>query len=211
MILQASPDGKSLGDCPFTQRANLALKVKGVKVTYILIDLGNKPKWYFEVNPAGTAPALQFGDRVIGDSYEVVQYLDKTYPSPSLKPEGNEAAEKTTANVFNIFSAWAKNQDKEKDAQLEADFTAELKKIDDFMSKSKGPLLCGEAWSVADCALVPRLYHIQTVAHYYKNYLKFNDFQHLKRYMEYAFATPEFKATDYPVEWVIAGWAKYFQ
>jgi hypothetical protein len=29
--------------------------------------------------------------------------------------------------------------------------------------------------------------------------------------MEYAFATPEFKATDYPTEWVVAGWAKYFQ
>ena len=64
MHVQASPDGKSLGDCPFTQRANLALKVKKVPVTYILIDLSNKPKWYFSVNSAGTAPALQFGDQV---------------------------------------------------------------------------------------------------------------------------------------------------
>ena len=62
--MQASPDGKSLGDCPFTQRANLALKVKKVRVTYVLIDLHNKPKWYFIVNPAGTAPALEFGDKV---------------------------------------------------------------------------------------------------------------------------------------------------
>ena len=200
-----------MGDCPFTQRANLALKVKGVKVTYILIDLSDKPKWYFEVNPSGTAPALQFGERMIGDSYEIVQYLDSSYPTPSLKPPGNEEAEKVTGNVFNIFSAWAKNQDRSKDAELEDNFTAELKKVDDFLSKSKGPLLCGDSWSVADCALVPRLYHIKTVSHYYKNYTKFNDLEHLKKYMEYSFATKEFKATDYPTEWVVAGWAKYFQ
>ena len=149
--------------------------------------------------------------KVIGDSYEIVQYLDRTYPSPSLKPPGNDEAEKVTGNVFNIFSAWAKNQDKNKDAELEANFTAELKNIDEFLAQSKGPLLCGEAWSVADCALVPRLYHIRTVAHYYKNYTRFNDFDNLKKYMEYTFATPEFKATDYPTEWVVAGWAKFFQ
>lgn len=210
-MIQASPDGKSLGDCPFTQRANLALKVKGVRVTYILIDLGNKPKWYFAVNPAGTAPSLQFGDRVITDSYDIVQYLDSTYPTPSLKPPGDKEAEEVTGNVFNVFSAWAKNKDKSKEVEFEATFNAELKKIDDFLSQSKGPLLCGESWSVADCALVPRLYHIRTVAHYYKNYTKLNEFSHLVKYMEYAFATPEFKATDYPTEWVIAGWAKHFQ
>ena len=148
---------------------------------------------------------------MIGDSYEIVQYLDRTYPSPSLKPPGNEEAKKVTGNVFNVFSAWAKNQDKSKDSELEANFTAELKKIDKFLSQCKGPLLCGEAWSVADCALVPRLYHIRTVAHYFKNYTKFNDFGNLKKYMEYSFATQEFKATDYPTEWIVAGWAKYFQ
>ena len=169
------------------------------------------------IPPKNSSPPLPYKihthtyAQVIGDSYEIVQYLDRTYPSPSLKPPGNDEAEKVTGNVFNVFSAWAKNQDKSKDAELEANFTAELKKIDEFLSQSKGPLLCGEAWSVADCALVPRLYHIRNVAHYYKNYTKFSDFANLGKYMEHAFGTPEFKATDYPMEWVIAGWAKYFQ
>lgn len=62
--MQASPDGKALGDCPFTQRANLAIKLKGVQATYTLIDLKNKPQWFFKVNPDGTTPVLQFGDQV---------------------------------------------------------------------------------------------------------------------------------------------------
>lgn len=209
--IQASPDGKSLGDCPFTQRANLALKVKKVRATYILIDLKNKPKWYFDVTSAGTAPALQFGDKVIADSYEIVQYLDATYPEPSLKPSGNEEAEEMTKNVFSLFSAWAKSSKEPGAKDAEAKFTAELQKINDFLGRGKGPLLCGSSWSVADCALVPRLYHISNVAEHYLQYTQYKSMKNLMAYMDYAFSTPEFKATDYKPEWILEGWAKYFQ
>lgn len=187
------------------------MKVKKVACTYILIDLSNKPKWFFEVNPAGTAPALQYGDKIIADSYEIVQYMDATYPSPSLKPEGNEEAEKLTGNIFNLFSAWAKCHKGPEAAKAEADFTAELQKIDDYLGKGSGPFLCGGGWSVADCNLVPRLYHISTVAQHYLNYTKMKEMANVSKYMDYTFSTPEFKATDYPREWVLTGWAKYFQ
>ena len=207
--MQVSPDGKSLGDCPFSQRANLAFKVKKVSATYTLIDLGNKPNWFLALSPAGSVPVLDTGSKIIDDSYEIVQYLDTTYPSPSLKPPGNEAAEKETGDIFNKFSAWAKHC-KESSAQEHKDaFITELKRVDDFIGKSGGPLLCGEDWSVADCALIPRLYHIDSVATHFLNY-NITDFVNVKRYMDHAFATKEFKATDYPREWILTGWAKYF-
>ena len=208
---QASPDGKRLGDCPFTQRANLAMKVKKVNSTYVLIDLSKKPKWFLGVNPAGSAPALQYGDKVIGDSYEIVQYMDATYPNPSLKPPGNQEAEEATGQIFNLFSAYAKHFKEPSAAEAEAKFTAEMEKIDAFLGKSKGPLLCGGDWSVADCSLIPRLYHITTVAEHYMNYNKHKNMTHLMKYMEYTFSTAEFKATDYPKEYILTGWAKYFQ
>lgn len=211
--MQASPDGKSLGDCPFTQRANLAFKIKKVPATYIIIDLSNKPQWFLDLFPTTkSTPAIQYGnDGLIGDSYEIVQHLDKAYPSPSLKPPGNENAEAVTGNIFNVFSAWAKHNKEANKDELEAAFTAELKKIDDFLSKSDGPLLCGSAWSVADCALVPRLYHMETVANHFLHYNKMDTFKHVKQYMDHTFSTEEFKATNYPREWILTGWAKYFQ
>ncbi|XP_064397323.1 uncharacterized protein LOC135344129 [Halichondria panicea] len=209
LCVKASPDGKSLGDCPFTQRANLAFKVKKVPVTYTLIELSKKPQWFLALTPGGSVPVLQYGDTVNGDSYEIVQYLDATYPEPSLKPPGNEEAEKATGDIFNKFSAWAKHF-KDPNAQEAKDaFVAEMKKVDDFVSKS-GPLLCGSPWSVADCALVPRLYHMQTVADHFMGY-KIDQFNNVKRYMDYSFATEEFKQTDYPREWILTGWAKYFK
>lgn len=207
---QASPDGKSLGDCPFTHRANLAFKIKKVPATYVLIDLRNKPKWYSAVNPAGTVPALSFGDRTITESADMVEYLDTTYPSPSLKQQGNQEAEEVIKNVSGLFSAWVKHHKEPGADKAEADFTAELHKIDSFLAKSDGPMLCGTEWSVADCTMVPRLYHITAVASHFMGYSKHKVMPNLTKYMQYAFSSEEFEATNYPQEWILSGWAKYF-
>lgn len=96
-LYQASPDGRSLGDCPFTQRANLALRLKGVKnVTLILIDLGSKPEWFKKMS--NSVPVLERTDGTMtsSDSYEIVQYLDRTYRDPPLNLPGNKEAEEVT-------------------------------------------------------------------------------------------------------------------
>jgi len=187
------------------------MKVKKVRATYTLVDLKNKPKWFFELNPAGTAPTLQAGSKIIADSYEIVQYMDATHPEPSLKPQGNQEAEDVTGSIFSVFSAWAKSCKDPGAQEAEDKFTAELQKIDKFLEQKGGPFLCGESWSVADCSLVPRLYHITTVAEHFLGYSKHKTMKNLVAYMSHAFSTPEFKATDYKPEWILEGWAKYFQ
>lgn len=190
----------------------MAFKVKKVPATYILIDLQNKPQWFIDIFPATkSTPSIRYGDVLIGDSYDIVQHLDKTHPSPSLKPPGNDEAEKATGNIFNAFGAWAKGNKLENVKELEAAFVAELKKIDHFLSESSGPFLCGESWSVADCALVPRLYHIDTVAKHFLHFNQMDSFRHIKQYMEHTFSSKEFKETDYPQEWILTGWSKYFK
>lgn len=94
---QASPDGRSLGDCPFTQRANLALKLKKVNTSLVLINLSDKPEWFKKLTPAGSVPVLEFGNETITDSMEAVRYLDKTHPTPPLDLPGNKEAEEATS------------------------------------------------------------------------------------------------------------------
>ena len=176
-----------------------------------MINLKERPKWYFQVNPAGTTPALQFGDQTIENSYQIVEYLDQTFPTPPLNLPGNKEAEEATGNLFSVFAEWAKNKNTSKDAELEAKLTAELTKVDKCLEKSPGAYLCGDSWAIADCILVPSLYHLTTVAQHYKNYTKFESMPHLMHYMETAFSSDVFKGTDYPREWILKGWAKYFQ
>ena len=40
--------------------------------------------------------------------------------------------------MFGVFSAWAKNKEADKAAELEDKFTQELEKIDKFLSQSPG-------------------------------------------------------------------------
>lgn len=71
--------------------------MKGIKnVTLVLVDLQNKPEWFTKLNPSGSTPALEFGERVIGDSYDILKYLDETYSDPPLEPPNNKEAEEAT-------------------------------------------------------------------------------------------------------------------
>ena len=75
---------------------------------------------------------------MIGDSYEMVRYLDRTYPSPSLDQPGNSEAEAVTGQIFNVFATWAKNKEPAKEMELCSNFTAELEKIERFLAQGKG-------------------------------------------------------------------------
>lgn len=108
-----------------------------------------------------------------------------------------------------MFAAWIKNQDSSKDDELRDAFTAELVKINEYLGKHSWSLLCSDQWSLADCALVPRLYHIQIVTEDFKGYNPFKDYYNLQKYAEFTFNTEVFKATDYPREYVIHGWEKH--
>lgn len=113
--------------------------------------------------------------------------------------------------MFGIFSNWAKHSKDENSQEAEEAFTAELQKIDDYIGQHPYALLCSDHWSIADCVLVPRLYHIITVASHYLKYDKFTHMRNLLTYMETAFNSDAFKATDYPAEYILTGWAKYFE
>lgn len=75
---------------------------------------------------------------MIGDSYEIVRYLDHAHPSPPLDVPANNEAEQVTGQVFSVFSAWAKNKEAGQEVELEAKFTQELEKVEDFLSKGSG-------------------------------------------------------------------------
>ena len=177
---------------------------------YIYIDLHNKPQWFFDINPAGSVPVLDTGDRKITESAEIVEFAEEKNPNPTLRQPGNDKAMEVSKNIFNVFGAWAKNSDKSKDAELKDTFVAELSKINKFLVANGGPLLCGKDWSIADCHFAPRIYHIQAVAKHYLKYTGVGEMPGIKAYMDYAFNSDLFKSTGYPEDHIFQGWAKYF-
>ncbi|KFK34752.1 hypothetical protein AALP_AA5G188500 [Arabis alpina] len=79
--------------CPFAQRAWIARNYKGLqdKIELVPIDLKNRPAWYKEkVYAANKVPALEHNNRVIGESLDLIKYIDSNFEGPSLTPDGLE-------------------------------------------------------------------------------------------------------------------------
>jgi glutathione S-transferase/GST-like protein len=68
----------------------LTLAEKGVAYTSHYLDLLNfdqhKPE-YLAINPAGTIPAMQHGDRVLTESTAIMEYVDAAFDGPPLMPD----------------------------------------------------------------------------------------------------------------------------
>jgi len=67
----------------------LTAEEKGVSYGSVYLDMlsfdHHKPD-YLAINPAGTIPTLQHGDRVLTESTPMMEYIDATFAGPALRP-----------------------------------------------------------------------------------------------------------------------------
>ncbi|GAM89824.1 hypothetical protein ANO11243_078630 [Dothideomycetidae sp. 11243] len=74
-------------NCPWAQRAQIALKELDVPYEEEIIDLGTpRPEWYLKINPRGLVPSLIYNgdglhDEILTESSVVAQFLADAYPS----------------------------------------------------------------------------------------------------------------------------------
>jgi glutathione S-transferase len=77
---------------PFPTRVRMLLYAKGIEVEFVeppgIHDSRESKGNYFEVNPLGRVPALELDDgRVLPESEVICEYLEDTFPEPSLRPK----------------------------------------------------------------------------------------------------------------------------
>lgn len=76
--------------CPFVERVRLALAEKEVVYNSVELDLTQRPDWYYEMNPSGQVPTIQFANgAVLYESGLILEVIDQIYESstPSLFPK----------------------------------------------------------------------------------------------------------------------------
>ncbi|KAL1914861.1 uncharacterized protein VTP21DRAFT_7953 [Calcarisporiella thermophila] len=146
-------------ECPFCQRAAIALQELGVVPDETVpIDLSNKPEWYFKVHPEGKVPALKVGEETIVESLIILEYLLEKYGNnTSIQVQDPLARaqsrlflglfERVLPHFFKAFSAGVEEYEQ---------FLKGLREINDFLVKqSDGPFLLGEELTYADIAVAP--------------------------------------------------------
>src|SRR5881392_2103787 len=73
--------------CPFAARVRISLAEKALDYDAVEIDLGDRPAWLYEKNPAGKVPVYEEeGGLVLPESWVIMEYLEERYPEPTLWP-----------------------------------------------------------------------------------------------------------------------------
>ena len=217
MILFAKqgPSPNVMGDCPFTQKANLALRYQKASFDVYYIDLANKPDWFLDLNEAGSTPVFVDGSHAIGDSDEIIEHADKIGKQSGLKlnresdPNWDDAFE-AVSPLLGALVRLLKNKDNTKETELKDALTNALKNVDAFLGKIDSPYILGDSVSALDCNLAPKLNHIMVAAPHYKSFIFPTECVNVIQYMNNIRSTEEWKATVCTDDVIIWGWSKFF-
>jgi glutathione dehydrogenase/transferase len=217
LYIKAGEDGQSIGDCPFSMKANLALRLKGTPADVETINFERKPDWFLELNPAGTTPVYVAPDgEVIESSDEIVALADETGPDKNVRlyQEDNPYWASSVAAVgpvFGTFAQWMKNKEADNEEKLRGELLGALEAVEGQIGKSGGPFLLGKTVSALDCNFGPKLHHILVAGKHYKRFDLPERFENLRLYMSAWTETPEWNASSCPEETVVWGWSKFFK
>ncbi|GMP77485.1 hypothetical protein CsSME_00033751 [Camellia sinensis var. sinensis] len=144
---------------PFSFRVEWALKLKGVEYEYIEEDIFNKSHLLLELNPVHKkVPVLIHGQKVILESFVILEYIDETWKQCPLLPQ--DPYQRAIVRFLTKFAeekllenAWMAmcSEGDEKERALKASIEA-IEKIEAEL-KGKTQFFGGESIGYLDLAL----------------------------------------------------------
>lgn len=155
------------------------------------MDLKNKPKELYELNPYAKVPVLIDGDAVIYESAIIDEYLEEKYPDPPLLPK--EPASKARARIWIDFCN-SRLQAAAHEVRYGNDPEKAKKHIREHLStldrEMKEQEYIAGAYSLADITFIPFF----TRQDHYGVTLD-GSVRHVKRWMERLLARPAVSST----------------
>lgn len=162
-------------NCPHSLKAAFFLSEKGIAFQRVEVDLSRKEQktpTYLAINPRGTVPAFEDAAGVIGDSLEIMQYLDKN-SRERLFPDDVDSQQKIVRWIeradndfwdvshhlyWQLIQPPSEGTDWDEVARLKAKGLGLLQELEAILSTQA--YVCGE-FSPADVALLPWVYGYQ--------------------------------------------------
>ena len=216
LYIKAGPDGKAPGDCPFAHYVRMVLHEKNLEYDLRPSTQETKPTWLIE-HYEGKMPALRHRKECYTESDVVAQYLDFFFKEPELsaKKKPMEEAIEATDGFFPAVAKYLKHtpDGDDEDLVLKGNLEAALQKLETHLTREErtGPYFVGdgEMFTLVDCSLAPKLYHMRTGLTLWKNNAidMGSAFPAVQAYMDVVFARQSFVDTVYPEEIVEWGWS----
>ncbi|KAL5725737.1 glutathione transferase [Ranunculus cassubicifolius] len=141
------------------------------EIKLVPLDLQNRPAWYKEeVYPLNKVPALEHKNKIIGESLDLIKYLDSNFDGPSLYPK--DAAKKEFVDeLLNHTDTFTENAAKAFKGEPGTDIGSPFDYLENKLSKyGDGPFFLGSEFSLADIAYAPFVEGYQLFLENVKNY-----------------------------------------
>ncbi|XP_027349337.1 glutathione S-transferase L3 isoform X1 [Abrus precatorius] len=151
--------------CPYAQRAWITRNYKGLqdKIELVPIDLLNRPAWYKEkVYPENKVPSLEHNGKVLGESLDLIKYIDDNFEGPSLVPS-DPAKKKVGEQLISHVDTFTKDLY----SSLKGDPIQQASPAFDYLENALGkfddrPFFLGQ-FSWVDIAYIPFVERFQLV------------------------------------------------
>ena len=160
-------------------RVRIALAIKEVNYRLIPVNLlkgEHKEDHYVDKNPDGLVPMLETPSIALGQSMAILEYLEETYPTPSLLPTNAEhrayiralaytiASDIHPINNLRVLKYLTNTLGLSEDSKikwyhhwLEQGFTSIEQRLQ--QNRNKGDYCFSDTPSLADICLVPQIYN----------------------------------------------------
>ncbi|KAL5136877.1 Glutathione S-transferase L3 [Glycine soja] len=151
--------------CPYAQRVWIARNFKGLKdkINLVPINLQDRPAWYKEkVYPENKVPSLEHNGKVLGESLDLIKYVDENFEGTPLFPRDpakKEFGEQLISHV-DTFS-------RDLFVSLKGDAVQQASPAFEYLENAlgkfdDGPFLLGQ-FSLVDIAYIPFAERFQIV------------------------------------------------
>lgn len=156
MILYALPVST------YSAKVRIALAAKGIEYTMEPPPGGYSTPTFARIAPLATIPVLRDGDFCSSESDVLIEYLDETYPVPSLLP-GSPAERAQQRFMARYHDIWLEPHLRrtfahvDPSTRVEAELREHLDKFQERLDKMESlfdpdPYMCGATLTIADCA-----------------------------------------------------------
>lgn len=160
-------------------RLRIALHIKNIPYEHVGVNIApntseQKTDAFKMLNPQMRVPVLETPEGMLTQSMAILEWIEETYPSPSILPEkafdraqcrafaDTVACDIHPLNNLSVLNALKQdfNADKEAVARWYADWIRRgFEALEVVASKRNGLFLFGEAPSIAEICLVPQVYN----------------------------------------------------
>jgi len=162
----------------YSQKAMIAFNEKGISYEPIVVQLLEPAERseFEKIYPIGKVPFLQANDRPVPESTSIIEYLEDEFPgTPRMIPAGNGEAPRQVRFMDRMTDLYfteplselvsqqlgLRPKDDDKAARARKYIALTYAHWDQRLATRKW--LCGEDFSMADCAAIPGLFYAQSM------------------------------------------------